>query len=241
MAIRYTIIIGRYSGQCIFPLLITVYVFTFYYAHIYAGIIDHSLLVPLGLSMLGPASHSFGLSCASTVNGRCRCTDDLLQLAAATVPQPGHCWPSYHTPIQVDQLVPFLDSHPDTAFATYILDGLSIGFRIGFVYRHCSLHSRSSNHPSSLVNKKVVDDQIAAEVTAGRLYGPLPTHLKSRVHVSPMGLVPKPHQANKISPIVDLSHPAGASVNNWISPTHYTTLQLMRRSASSNSLAGVHS
>ena len=56
--------------------------FTFYYAHVYAGITDHSLLVPLGLSMLGPASHSFGLSCASTVNGRCRCTDDLLQLAA---------------------------------------------------------------------------------------------------------------------------------------------------------------
>ena len=52
----------------------------FYYAHVYVGIIDHSLLAPLGLSMLGPASHSFGLSCASTVNGRC--TDDLLQLAA---------------------------------------------------------------------------------------------------------------------------------------------------------------
>ena len=63
-----------------FALLITGYVFTFYYAHVYGGITDHSLLVPLGLSMLGPASHSFGLSCASTVNGRC--TDDLLLLAA---------------------------------------------------------------------------------------------------------------------------------------------------------------
>ena len=149
VAIRYTIIIGRYSGQCIFALLITVYVFIFYYAHVCAGIIDHSLLVPLGLPMLGPASHSFSLSCASMVNGCCRCTDDLLQLATATVPQPGHCWLSYHTPIQVDQLVPFLNSHPDTAFATYILDGLTIGFRIGFNYRHCSLHSRGSNHPST--------------------------------------------------------------------------------------------
>ena len=132
--------------------------------------------------MPGPASHSASLE----VNGRCRCTDDLLQLAAATVPQPGHCWPSYHTPIQVHQLVPFLD-------------GITIGFRIGFNYRHCSLHSRGSNHPSSLVIRKVVDDRIAAEVTTGRLYGPLPIHLKSRVHVSPMGLVPTPHQANKIS------------------------------------------
>ena len=82
VAIRYTIIIGCYSGQCVFALLITVYVFTFYYAHVFAGIIDHSLLVPLGISMLGSASHSFGLSCASTVNGHCCCTDDLLQLAA---------------------------------------------------------------------------------------------------------------------------------------------------------------
>ena len=146
--------------------------------------------------MLGTASHSASLE----VNGRCRCMDDLLQLAAATVLQPGHCWPSYHTPIQVNQLVPFLNSHPDTAFATYILDGITIGFSIGFNYRHCSLHSRGSNHPSSLVIRKVVDDRIAAEVTTGRLYGPLPIHIKSRVHVSPMGLVPKPHQANKISP-----------------------------------------
>ena len=80
VAIRYTIIIGRYSGQCIFALLITGYVFIFYYAHVYADIIDHNLLMPLGLSTLGPASHSFGFSCASTVNGRC--TYDLLQLAA---------------------------------------------------------------------------------------------------------------------------------------------------------------
>ena len=80
VAIRYINIIGRYSGQCVFALLITVYVFTFYYAHVYAGIIDHILLVPLGLSMLGTASHSFGLSCPCLVNGRC--TDDLLQLAA---------------------------------------------------------------------------------------------------------------------------------------------------------------
>ena len=138
-------------------------------------------LMPVGPSMPSPTSHSFSLSCANIVNGRYRYTDDLLQLAAATAPQPGHCWPSYHTPIQVDQLVPFLNSHPDKAFATYILDGLTNGFHIGFNYRHCSLHSRGSNHPSSLVNEKVVDDRIAAEVTAGRLYGPLPIHLKSQV------------------------------------------------------------
>ena len=34
-----------------------------------------------------------------------------------------------------------------------------------------------------------------------------------------MGLVPKPYQANKFRLIVDLSHPAGASVNDGISPT----------------------
>ena len=47
----------------------------------------------------------------------------------------------------------------------------------------------------------------------------MPAHVKPLVHVSPMGLVPKPHQVNKFWLIVDLSHPPGASVNDGISPS----------------------
>jgi hypothetical protein len=79
------------------------------------------------------------------------------------------------------------------------------------------LKSHRKNHPSCLANPSTVTERIAAEVAAGRLLGPIaPEHLPL-VHVSPMGLVPKPHQLNKFRLIVDLSAPAGASVNDGIS------------------------
>ena len=158
------------------------------------------------------------LACANIVRDRYCYTGDLLQLAATTAPPLGLGWPVYHTPIQLERLTPFLDSHPDRAYAAYIWDSLAHGFRIGF--DHCSpLHSQNVNHPSALANPAVVDERIQAELSAGRLYGPVSPILKPRVHVSPMGLVPKPHQVNKFRLIVDLSHPPGASVNDGVSPS----------------------
>ena len=55
-----------------------------------------------------------------------------------------------------------------------------------------------------------------AEVRGGRLYGPPPSHLLSLVHTSPIGLVPKGHQTNRWRMIVDLSFPAGNSINDGI-------------------------
>lgn len=62
----------------------------------------------------------------------------------------------------------------------------------------------------------MIQEWSAAEVTAGRLYGPLSSYMAPLVHVSPMGLVPKAHQTNKWRLIVDLSCPIGASVNDGI-------------------------
>ena len=117
------------------------------------------------------------------------------------------------------KLVSFLSSHPDRAFTSYILDGLTHGFRIGFERCNPLPHSCPLNHPSALANKTKVDEKIATELAAGRLYGPLPENLASQVHISPMGLVPKPHQLNKFRLIVDLSHPAGFSINDGIPPS----------------------
>ena len=63
-----------------------------------------------------------------------------------------------------------------------------MGFRIGYMDCHRCPQSRASNHPSSLANEAVVQERISAEVRAGRLLGPLPAHLSSLVHVSPVGL-----------------------------------------------------
>ena len=118
----------------------------------------------------------------------------------------------------MEKLASFLSSHPDRAFTSYILEGLTHGFRIGFDRCNPLPHSCPLNHPSALANKTNVDEKIAAELAAGRLYGPLPENLASQVHISPMGLVPKPHQLNKFHLIVDLSHPAGFSINDGIPP-----------------------
>ena len=109
------------------------------------------------------------------------------------------------------------NSHPDQAYAAYIGNGLRNGFRIGFNYATQRLKARSRNHPSCFGKPGVVKEKIAAELSAGRLLGPIdPSHLAS-IHTSPMGLVPKPHQKDKFRLIVDPSSPSGSSVNDGIS------------------------
>ena len=117
--------------------------------------------------------------------------------------------------MKVANLLPFLRRHPDQEFAAYIYDGLINGFRVGFNYNLSQLNPNHSNHPSALAHKHDVEERIAAELSAGRLLGPLPAHLLSLVHLSPIGLVPKAH-TNKWRMIVDLSHPANGSVNDGI-------------------------
>ena len=84
------------------------------------------------------------------------------------------------------------------------------------------LRSHGRNHPSSLANFRVIDQRISSEVAAGRLLGPIPSHLLPGIHTSPLGLVPKLHQPNQWRMICDLSSPPGASVNDGISSNFYS-------------------
>ena len=106
-----------------------------------------------------------------------------MQLSAAATPSQDLRWPQYHTPIEMDRLAVFLASHPDQAFAAYIHQGLANGFRIGFNSSSTQLQSCGSNHPSALANGRVVQERIAAEVSAGRLYGPIASDVAPHVHV----------------------------------------------------------
>ena len=177
---------------------------------------------PLPL-VLGPqtSSHTqvgMSLPAANILQGHYRYTSDLLKLSAASSPSLHHNWPIYQSPINLDQISPFLSRHPDQALASYIHMGLLTGFRIGYSLNRVHLRSRNANHPSALQNGKVVDDRIAAELAAGRLLGPISPELAPLVHTSPLGLVPKAHQSNKWRMICDLSSPFGSSVNDGISP-----------------------
>ncbi len=122
----------------------------------------------------------------------------------------------YCSPVRVDLLGPFLDAHPDQAYASYIANGLQNGFRIGFIRGRAQLRSRNRSHPSCHSNPTAVQERLTAELASGHLLGPIDPSLLPAVHISPMGLVPKPHQPNKFRLIVDLSSPSNKSVNDRI-------------------------
>ena len=181
------------------------------------------LLSPL-LDSSATVSPPISLPSANIFNCRYRYTGDLLTLSAAVNPQPVMQWPRYHTPVQLELLQPYLIAHPDQEYATYIAAGLRDGFRIGFSHGNARLKARKGNHPSCRAKPEVVTERIAAELSAGRLLGPIaPAHLPL-VHTSPMGLVPKPHQPNKFRLIVDLSAPIDNSVNDGI-PSDFCSLR----------------
>ena len=159
------------------------------------------------------------LPCANLLNGKYRYTDDLLKLAAGGgADHPTHGWSVCPTPINMERLRPFLDKYPDQYLASYIHEGLTRGFRIGYHKSRDCLHSRGQNHPSAQANPHIVDGKVCEELAADRLLGPLPPHLAALVHTSPLGLVPKARQTNKWRMICDLSSPINRSVNDGISP-----------------------
>ncbi len=152
-------------------------------------------------------SNPITLKAANIVDGHYMYTSDLLKLEECKDSNHPIVWPTCPSPICCSNWVEFWASHPDRAFASYILSGLTTGFRVGFDRCSTPLRSAHRNHPSSVANASVVEDHISLEVEAGRLVGPLKKSLAHLVHTSPIGLVPKSHETNKWRMIVDLSFP----------------------------------
>lgn len=76
---------------------------------------------------------------------------------------------------------------------------------------------------SARQHRSVIEDYIAKEVKLGRLI-PLPVNLEpSSVHISPFGVIPKKGRPGQWRLIVDLSSPAGSSVNEGIN-SEWTSL-----------------
>ena len=104
-----------------------------------------------------------------------------------------------------------MKQHPDQRFATYILRGLTYGFRIGSntTRNATDLKSAAYSHP------EVLSSQLENELLASRL---IKTDATSHTHISPLGLIPKPGQPGKWRLIMDLSAPRGRSINDSINP-----------------------
>ena len=117
----------------------------------------------------------------------------------------------YLSPLQIETWSQELATHPDKDYVSYIIEGISKGFRIGFNRRRELQPSPASTMTKST---EVISEYLHREVSLGRMQKQtLP--LEGKIHVSPIGAIPK---RNKPGLIVDLSSPAGANVNDGISP-----------------------
>ena len=106
---------------------------------------------------------------------------------------------------------PYLSAHPDRALADYLRRGFGSGFRISFA--GSLLRSSRRNMASVARNPQVVDSFIEEECRAGRMVSSVDP---AGIHISPMGLVPKSNRPGQFRLVVDLSSPAGGSVNDGI-------------------------
>ena len=108
-----------------------------------------------------------------------------------------------------------LATHPDRDFANLVVTGIREGFRVGYDYSHTCKKS-PKNMQSAREGWTAINEYMAQECAEGRILGPFDEQSLPQLQVSRLGVVPKdtPGQWHLI---VDLSSPAGHSVNDGIS------------------------
>ncbi len=125
---------------------------------------------------------------------------------------------SHVTPLHPDAWSQALASHPDQAFAQYVVEGLRQGFRIGF-QPGSPLRSASANMKSAYDHPSIVTAYLQKECSLGRMLGPF-THMETLppLHINRIGVIPKGLNTGKWRLITDLSFPYDRSVNDGIDP-----------------------
>ena len=99
----------------------------------------------------------------------------------------------------------------------YLCDGFRNGFDPG--YRGPIISTTCENMASARFRPHIMRDLINTELAAGRFLGPFQTQPFKFMHINAIGFVPK-KEPNKYRLIVDLSRPAGLSVNYFIPRSH---------------------
>ena len=104
---------------------------------------------------------------------------------------------------------------PAKDYVSYIIDGISGGFHIGF-----NLRSQLQPPPANILTKNTVvtSEYVQQEVLLGRMWKHEVPVKEHQVHISQIGAILKWNKPGKLRLIVDLLSPPGASVNDGISP-----------------------
>ena len=110
------------------------------------------------------------------------------------------------SPLIVHNWKSALKDHPDQLFVSYLLEGRTNGFHIGFS-RELKCISAMKNMWSALQKPDPVDKQIV---------GPFNPEQAKGAHISHFGVIPKSGQPDKWRLILDLSSPRDHSINDGI-------------------------
>ncbi len=111
------------------------------------------------------------------------------------------------TPLQPHQWAKALSTHPDRSYSSYIVQGITRGFHIGFQHNACTCRPAKVYMLSALAHPQPVASYLDTELQAGRVIGPLAPDTAKLVQVSRFGVIPKANQPGKWRLILDLSHP----------------------------------
>ena len=103
---------------------------------------------------------------------------------------------------------------------------MAFTYILGFNYS-TSLKSPAGNMTSALLKPQVFNNYLQSEVQTGRVAGPFSQSLFPVLHMSHFGVIPKRHHPGKWRLILDLSGPAGHSVNDGVAGEHFS-LQYMK-------------
>ena len=142
------------------------------------------------------------------------------RIPARGVPSAPSELPGAHTPLRHAQFEPELSQHPDKAWVSKLLHGLSFGVRLGYTGPRQATFAR--NLPSAHEHPEAIETELTKECAAGRILGPYPRPPVPRLHCSGLGAVPKKNGSWRM--ILHLSAPAGKSINDFI-PKEVFTLQ----------------
>ena len=121
------------------------------------------------------------------------------------------------TPLRLESWRAELQGHPDHEFTSFLLRGIEQGFRIGFRHGANRCVGSGRNMLSASQHPEPIQAYLSKELSLGRIIGPLPSGMEG-IHISRLGVIPKPHQPGKWRMITDLSSPKGGSVNDGIDP-----------------------
>ena len=121
-----------------------------------------------------------------------------------------------HTPLIFSSWKQALIQHPNQSLVNFFLEGISQGFRIGFNQLPRRLKSAYKNLSGALEHPHVVEEYLSLEILHRHVAGPFNKKHLSAAQISRFGVIPKRHQPNKRRLIVDISYPAGQSVNDGI-------------------------